>query len=266
MFSMMRRPATLAGLFATFVLIAAMTGGAWAAKKYLITSTKQISPSVLKKLRGKQGPQGAPGQAGANGQTGAQGAAGPQGSQGDKGSSVTGTAIPSGGACGPGVTGVKYTLEGVSTNVCNGKEGKEGSPWTPESELPEGATLTGAWQAPESTGAPISFPLALPEPLEGGFGSPGGQIHKSDETGFATNCPGTTAEPSAEPGHLCIYLGPGAASPNLGIFDPSVGPVVIVEGSPVLKTKNAGRTGAVLAWAPAANSFGTFAVTAPEGP
>ena len=38
---------------ATLALIFAMSGGAYAASHYLITSTKQIKPSVLGHLKGK---------------------------------------------------------------------------------------------------------------------------------------------------------------------------------------------------------------------
>ena len=39
---------TPSAVIATIALVFAMSGGAYAAKKYLISSTKQISPSVLK--------------------------------------------------------------------------------------------------------------------------------------------------------------------------------------------------------------------------
>lgn len=57
-------------------LFIALGGTAIAAKHYLITSTSQIKPSILKQLRGRTGP---PGLAGANGANGAQGPQGPAG-------------------------------------------------------------------------------------------------------------------------------------------------------------------------------------------
>jgi hypothetical protein len=69
-------------IVAIVALVVALGGTAVAAKHYLITSTKQIKPSVLKRLRGDRGPQGSPGPRGPAGATGAQGPAGPQGSQG----------------------------------------------------------------------------------------------------------------------------------------------------------------------------------------
>jgi hypothetical protein len=63
-------------------LFFAIGGSAVAASHYLITSKSQISPKVLKALRGDTGPAG-PG--GANGTNGSQGPAGPQGPQGPPG-------------------------------------------------------------------------------------------------------------------------------------------------------------------------------------
>ena len=47
MFSRIRRRATYANVVATLALVFAMSGGALAAARYIITSTKQIKPSVL---------------------------------------------------------------------------------------------------------------------------------------------------------------------------------------------------------------------------
>ena len=47
MFSRIRKRLTYANVAMTMALVFAMTGGAYAAKKYVITSTKQIKPSVL---------------------------------------------------------------------------------------------------------------------------------------------------------------------------------------------------------------------------
>jgi hypothetical protein len=84
----MRRRLSYANVTATLALVFAMSGGALAANHYLITSTKQINPSVLKKLTGKPGPggpAGATGPAGPAGPTGPAGAAGAQGAQGATG-------------------------------------------------------------------------------------------------------------------------------------------------------------------------------------
>jgi hypothetical protein len=66
-----------ANVAATLALVLAMSGGALAAGHYLISSTKQISPSVLAKLKG------------AAGKTGATGASGPAGPAGPTGTSAT---------------------------------------------------------------------------------------------------------------------------------------------------------------------------------
>ncbi len=52
------RHVSASGVLAVIALVFAMTGGAYAAKRYLITSTAQISPKVLKTLKGKPGPAG----------------------------------------------------------------------------------------------------------------------------------------------------------------------------------------------------------------
>ena len=75
----MRRHLTYANVAATLALVFAMTGGALAAKHYLINSTSQISPKVLKKLHGAKGKTGATGKQGAQGAPGAEGKQGPTG-------------------------------------------------------------------------------------------------------------------------------------------------------------------------------------------
>ncbi len=76
--SVLRRHLTYANLAATLALLFAMSGGALAANHYLINSTHQISPRVLKRLKGNRGPRGA---------AGIQGIAiqGPGGAPGNKG-------------------------------------------------------------------------------------------------------------------------------------------------------------------------------------
>lgn len=76
----MPSPAMVVALLALFF---ALGGSALAAKHYLISSTKQISPKVLKKLQGKTGATGSTGPVGSvgpKGETGAKGETGPAGS------------------------------------------------------------------------------------------------------------------------------------------------------------------------------------------
>jgi len=75
----MRKPSTWIAALALFV---ALGGTAAAANHYLISSTKQISPRVLRFLRGATGPRGATGargETGPKGETGAKGERGPEG-------------------------------------------------------------------------------------------------------------------------------------------------------------------------------------------
>jgi Collagen triple helix repeat (20 copies) len=76
-----RKPSP-AMVIACLALFVASTGTSIAAKHYLITSTKQIKPSVLTKLKGAKGPMGATGATGAQGIAGIAGAAGAQGHTG----------------------------------------------------------------------------------------------------------------------------------------------------------------------------------------
>ncbi|HEY1450886.1 MAG TPA: hypothetical protein VGF47_08025 [Solirubrobacteraceae bacterium] len=84
----MRRHLNYANVVATLALLFAMSGGALAAKHYLVNSTSQINPKVLKKLKaggGKPGTAGPLGATGVKGATGPQGATGPVGKTGDTG-------------------------------------------------------------------------------------------------------------------------------------------------------------------------------------
>ena len=70
-----------ANVAATLALVFSMTGGAMAANHYLISSTKQIKPSILKKLKGNNGKSG---KTGATGPAGTAGTKGETGSKGEK--------------------------------------------------------------------------------------------------------------------------------------------------------------------------------------
>jgi hypothetical protein len=63
-------------LVAWLALFVALGGTSMAASHFVVTSTKQIDPRVIKKLRGNRGPAGPQGPQGAQGQTGLQGPAG----------------------------------------------------------------------------------------------------------------------------------------------------------------------------------------------
>jgi hypothetical protein len=88
----MRRRLSYANVTATLALVFAMSGGALAANHYLINSTKQINPKVLKKLKGSRGPTGAagaPGATGPSGKNGTNGSAGANGKNGETGPAGT---------------------------------------------------------------------------------------------------------------------------------------------------------------------------------
>jgi hypothetical protein len=79
MWSRIRRHLSYTNIAATLALVFSMSTGAVAASHYLINSSKQINPKVLKKLMGKTGATGATGARGPGGEEGSPGKAGPAG-------------------------------------------------------------------------------------------------------------------------------------------------------------------------------------------
>jgi hypothetical protein len=83
------RRISFANVAATLALVFSMSGAAVAAHHYLISSTSQINPKVLRALHGsgKDGPQGPQGTQGAQGPTGPEGPSGkgPAGKEGAQG-------------------------------------------------------------------------------------------------------------------------------------------------------------------------------------
>jgi len=230
MFSMIRKRFTYANVAMTLALVFAMTGGAYAAKHYLITNTKQISPKVLKQLKGKNGKngvngaQGVAGAAGPQGPAGAAGAKGENGANGSNGSngvSVT-SAVASSTECKAG--GVKLTSASGTSAVCNGAQGKEGT--FGGQTLPTGKTLTGVFAAAGSSEAKVGEPgwsrvstgvsFQLPVPVLGGGVLNAAVIHpgeaeNEEESKWAEaikekHCKGTATNPGAAEGWLCVFV------------------------------------------------------------
>jgi hypothetical protein len=274
MLSVMRKRLTYTNVAVTLALVFAMSGGAYAAGRYVITSTKQIKPGVLAQLKGRAGsvgPQGPAGPAGAQGATGAAGAAGAKGE--------------------PGASG----KEGPPGK--NGENGKNGTTGFTET-LPAEKTETGAWSGvgTEETIVPISFNIPLAEPLSASAvhyrpnpfppfttipsctGKTGTELAECEEKkkvaektkaeeeasrkGIEKSCPGNTGEPKALPGNLCVYTGYNAGEYGevLGIDTPA---------SSGFPQAGASASGALIQAVPKSGSpfvfmTGTWAVTAPE--
>ena len=215
MLSALRRRLTYANVAVTLALVFAMTGGAYAASKYVITSTKQIKPSVLKQLKGKAGANGAQGAAGTIGPQGPAGGTGPAGATGAKGENgstgANGTIVTStesssaieghcNGTTSGGKGGSKFESASGKTYACNGKEG---SPWTAGGTLPSGKTEQGEWSATNGASElgqdAISFVIPLPA-------APTLELEPEGYEGTAgANCPGKASEPQAKEGFLCMY-------------------------------------------------------------
>jgi hypothetical protein len=223
MFSSLRRRFTYANVAMTLALVFAMSGGAYAAKHYLITSTKQISPKVLKALQGKagpagaagaQGPAGPQGPAGANGKDGANGA---NGTNGANGKSVA-SSPASGAECKEGGTKLEVEGSGKSEHVCNGKAGAI----HPEETLLSEASETGTWlifRVGEDVLDNISFVIPLAHPIaESKI-----KIEPEGYTGGGEGCPGSAEEAKAEPGFLCIY--------TTSNQEEKIGPLVVAQSS-----------------------------------
>jgi hypothetical protein len=164
----MRRRLSYSNVAATLALVFAMSGGAVAATHYAISSTKQISPKVLKSLKGKNGAKGAAGAAGAKGATGA---AGPTGKEGKEGAQGIPGPFPTTLPHGVTITG-NYALVGGASIGGTGND----------------------WGASE-----ISFPYPLASPPTAKVVLQGGPAQEG--------CSGTLENPTAASGTLCVYEG-----------------------------------------------------------
>jgi hypothetical protein len=279
MLSSIRKRLTYANVTMTLALVFAMTGGAYAASKFIITSTKQIKPSVLSQLKGKAGQAGAAGAQGPAGPAGPQGAAGAKGENGAPGEkgkdgvSVSGSALsPGQGGCVAG--GVSYTSASGSNSVCNGEKGAKGpagSPWAVGGTLPSEATETGTWYfgpVAQSSGVFKATVASFPIPLSAALAfSQAHYISPNDkevienekeeiEEVTSTACTGNAGEPKATPSNFCIYAheltnaltlsGPFTDNPGTG--GPGVGTAGVLQ---TFEVTGQGATG-----------YGTWAVTA----
>lgn len=253
MFSRVHQKLGTAGfIIAIVALIAALTGGAYAAsgglskqeKKQITKESKKFSKKFSKRFaeQGPKGDAGAPGAAGPIGPSGSQGSAGAAGSDGLDGD--TGPIGPEGPEGPEGSAGADGT---------DGAPGPEGSPWTAGGTLPSGATETGTWGAfiAGEQVVPISFSIPLaaaigPAKAVVVEGTPGAECDNgSGEASSASN-------PEADPGYLCVFVGLAEGTAAVGgVFNP------------IVFSSGASKSGALVYVAGSGAVAGTFAVTAP---
>ncbi len=208
-----RKHLTYTNAMVTVAVVFAMSGGAYAANKYVINTTKQINPKVLANLKGKAGANGAQGPAGAAGPQGPAAAAGPKGEAG-----------PSGQNGAPGEKGAQGEKGAPGSNGFNGAKGgtgapgpagPAGSPWTAGGTLPVGSEEKGQWsfafrQATESSqtvSASISFPIPLASAISEAhthFIGPEEGEGEADAKNVE-GCSGNYKDPKAASGNLCVF-------------------------------------------------------------
>jgi hypothetical protein len=222
-----REPFGKAGLtVAILALVFAMVGGAWAAVGLNAKQKKEVT-KIAKKYAGKPGAAGATGPAGLSGAKGDTGAKGAKGDKGDPGSSVTGTLIPTSSATCNNLGGTAYTSASGTENVCNGENGDNGSPWTVGGTLPVSTetgcpcTEKGVWSlSATAAGTPTLFTVLHIQLVPMSFNIPLGtaptahfvDLNAQNNNTVPPECTvggvqGSFANPLANSGQLCVYLG-----------------------------------------------------------
>jgi hypothetical protein len=246
-----KRLGTAGFIISIIALVVALTGGAYAASGGLNGKQKKEVEKIAKKYAGKPGPAGAAGAAGPAGPKGDSGAKGDLGAPGINGTAgANGKSVVVGNAtnCADGGKTIEVEGSGAKSSICNGLTGFTDT-------LPGEKTETGVWTVgvtaefdnlPKRVG--ISFAIPLAAPLAEG------KVHfvASGQAAPAGCTGGTAAEPTADPGNLCVY----AASPSSLTFQS-----LINAGT---ESPGAGTTGAVLQLngGEEATALGTWAVTA----
>ncbi len=215
-----------AGLVVAVVALIAAIGGTAIAAGGLTGKQKKEVTKIAKKFQGTgpAGTQGAPGTPGTNGKDGTNGAAGEAGEKGAKGD--TGATGPTGPTGNTGATGATGAAGATGATGPTGPTGPAG-PFV--DQVPSGESLKGLWSTPTSannaTGISdegqstqvwssnsLAFPVVpapdLVIPAAGAFieVGPAGIKGFLSEAEYLTRCPGTAANPEAEPGYLCVYI------------------------------------------------------------
>lgn len=212
MFSTLRNRFGIPGVISVIALVFAMFGGAYAASNSSNGGKATASAKAKAGPRGKTGktgPAGPAGPVGPAGPAGPKGDTGAAGAKGDTGQSVTVASESAGGNCSNG--GQKLTSTSGTAYVCNGQNGTFG-----QGTLGSGVTEKGAWavtgygeeEEPLIWTSAISFPTPLASPLDEAHSvfvpAPEGNppvVNNPDPI----HCPGSTAQPAAASGYLCVY-------------------------------------------------------------
>ncbi len=273
MISRIRKRLTYTNVLMTLALIFAMSGSAYAASKYVITSTKQISPKVLKTLKGANGAAGPTGPQGSAGTAAVKGEAGANGTNGTNGESVTMAELKPGATCEDG--GAEFKVATSKTHACNGTTGYT-------KNLPSGKTETGAWTVTASNESHSISAISFAIPLAKTLGAT--EVHYVNENGTeevaftekplefklqpTASCPGTVAEPAATPGNLCIYQRHAEGARDIsGFTEAIIRPANAAPEGPGALTPGAATTGALISLIKEEEkpvfAYGTWAVAAP---
>jgi len=269
MFSTLRTRFGIPGVISVIALVFAMFGGAYAASNS--TSGGKATASA----KAKKGPRGPKGATGPAGPAGAQGPAGPAGAKGDAGANGSNGADGAKGA--NGATGNKGATGAAGATGATGFSGFT-------STLPSGKTETGTFAFKETAPLERLEPISFPIPLAGSLGESAVHVINADgskelsvtgevtptKCGVALTPAGTTENPAAAPGNLCVYLKSleGALTSSGLITNPSSEPCEAAGCLPDFGGPGAGAgvSGALLHIEPIAevqSGYGTWAVTAP---
>jgi hypothetical protein len=228
MFTKLREPLGTAGLVVAIIaLVFALGGGAWAITASVSGKHHKQPLKAKRHARGTRGPQGPAGPegpegpAGVNGKNGTNGKAGANGTNGTPGKSVVSGEEPAGENCEQGGYWFEIQGTGIKQYICKGGGGSGGGGGgSGGTTLAPGDTETGLWSflVPPGgwegeAGTEVAW-VTMSFPLRTSFNSGNGYKFRwigqefwlePGEEWDRTDCPGSTREPAAEPGFLCVY-------------------------------------------------------------